>query len=234
MGSAPSVVADHVLFDNPNYHDVVINYRQTKTYAHKAILALRSKFFLKAFTKGFLETKGKTIELDFDEDPKAVLALLHHCYELPYNDASIIGPNKGPNLAFHASVFKIADKYDCPSLRDKILDNFEDYAAESSSILDGPFDELFEVHAMIYGEKLADNRLRKAADKYLKHNIYHILQHKSLKSFQEEEGSLSGTLMEIFLGCTTVATLRICFKCRVKIQGPSVDHKCQGRLTFER
>ncbi|THW03437.1 hypothetical protein D6D24_10705 [Aureobasidium pullulans] len=222
------------LFDNANYHDVVVHFRQTKTYAHKPILALKSTFFLKSFTKGWMETKAKIIELDPEDDPKAVMALLHQCYELPYNDVSIVGPTEGPNLPFHAMVFRIADKYDCPSLRDKVLDNFEDFAQNTNNILEVPYSEILNVYALLWKDSLADGRLRKAADKYLKHNIYHILQHKNLQAFQEEEASFSGKLLEVFLTCTTVDTLKLCSKCKLKIHGPSADHKCQGRLTFER
>ncbi|KAI5198103.1 hypothetical protein E4T38_07664 [Aureobasidium subglaciale] len=67
--------------------------------------------------------KADVYPLDGDDDPEDVLAMLRHMYGMRYNQHPqnrSIFPNAVEALKGYIRTYHVADKYDCPSLRNSI------------------------------------------------------------------------------------------------------------------
>ncbi|THZ89039.1 hypothetical protein D6C84_00389 [Aureobasidium pullulans] len=81
------------VFNDSQDSDIIIQFGDNKVYAHRVILRMRSPYFDRALRSNFAVAKSPVFHLDGDDDIDAIYAMLRHI------------------------VFKVADKYDCPSLR---------------------------------------------------------------------------------------------------------------------
>ncbi|KAH0360350.1 hypothetical protein KCU65_g9457, partial [Aureobasidium melanogenum] len=119
----------HSLFNDKTLSDVQIRLRHGQhIFAHKPLLAQQSEWFFRAFTGNFPVASSKEICLDDeDDDPEAILAVIRHIYGFPYDYLYESGPPFTfviTDLMFHINVFTAADKYDVPSLRVLVVENF--------------------------------------------------------------------------------------------------------------
>lgn len=86
---------------------------------------------------GWKETHSREMNLGDNEDATVMRAMIRHLYYLPYDQMidekqevnKGIAHEKGKShlsmdLMFHVNVFKIADKYESPSLRVLVVENF--------------------------------------------------------------------------------------------------------------
>ncbi|KAF1359837.1 hypothetical protein EJ07DRAFT_42167, partial [Lizonia empirigonia] len=76
------------LFNSPTLSDVTIKQitkGETREYhAHKAVLCMESRYFLKAFTGNFKEATDNVITL-YDDDPDQFEFLLKYIYTYQYD-----------------------------------------------------------------------------------------------------------------------------------------------------
>lgn len=72
--------------------------------------------------------KSPVFHLGGDDDVGAVYAMLRHMYNMPYNKHPANRPLFANYLKQYIEVFKVADKYDCPSLRHIAQMGFRDEA----------------------------------------------------------------------------------------------------------
>ncbi|THX36763.1 hypothetical protein D6D11_09382, partial [Aureobasidium pullulans] len=120
--SSPVPLANPKIFNNEENSDIIITFNGQKIYAHRIILRMWSPFFERALTSNFPVAQSDTFSLGDDDNPEAVWAMLRHMYHFEY--AFDTDLNTDNALDYHIDVYEIADKYDCPSLRGKAIQNF--------------------------------------------------------------------------------------------------------------
>ncbi|THW89271.1 hypothetical protein D6C90_07966 [Aureobasidium pullulans] len=105
------------VFNDSQDSDIIIQFGDNKVYAHRVILRMWSPYFDRALRSNFAVAKSPVFHLGGDDDVGAVYAILRHMYNMPYNKHPANRPPFGNDLKHHIEVFKVADKYDCLSLR---------------------------------------------------------------------------------------------------------------------
>ncbi|KAH4120972.1 hypothetical protein HBI73_160100 [Parastagonospora nodorum] len=108
-------------YNSPTLSDVVICYGDNGErvfYGHKLQLSAKAQWFENAFTHGFAETGTDKVTLH-EDDPAAVEGMLKHIYgkQLIDLDCTVI-----EDVFFAIGLYRIADKYDCPSLETEAPD----------------------------------------------------------------------------------------------------------------
>ncbi|KAG9530516.1 hypothetical protein KCU93_g2682, partial [Aureobasidium melanogenum] len=230
MGVTNSTPKKNNLFNVDTLSDVTVKFSRISIHAHKSILSLNSNYFHKAFSGKWQEATGKEIDLKSSDNPNAIQALLRHCYNLPYDDVSVT--TKGSyNLAFHADVFLVGDKYEVDNLCDTVLENFEDFA-KSVSIYEVEREDVMEAYKIVFAGKLSDDRLQKAVKKYLNHNIIKFIQDKRLEHFLQPEDTLIAAMFQLTINNTNAKSIRLCQKCGGKIHGRLENHACETPIVY--
>ncbi|EAT89672.2 hypothetical protein SNOG_02941 [Parastagonospora nodorum SN15] len=108
-------------YNSPTLSDVVICYGNNGEgvfYGHKLQLSAKAQWFEKAFTHGFAETSADKVTLH-EDDPAAVEGMLKHIYGKQLIDLDCTGIE---DVFFAIELYRIADKYDCPSLETEAPD----------------------------------------------------------------------------------------------------------------
>ncbi|KAH6370936.1 hypothetical protein HBI34_106750 [Parastagonospora nodorum] len=111
--------------DSPILSDVTICYGDAGELtfeAHKVILCAHSHWFKAAFTGGFKESEAKTIRL-IGDNPASVNAMLTWVYK----QQSLLSTTEEfsiPNMIYCVELFRVADKYDLPTLCSNIQISF--------------------------------------------------------------------------------------------------------------
>ncbi|THY78124.1 hypothetical protein D6C86_00228 [Aureobasidium pullulans] len=108
--SGPVAFANSKIFNIEENSDIILTFNGQKIYAHRIILRMWSPFFERALTSKFAVAQSQTFSLGDDDSPEAIWAMFH-----------LNGENA---LDYHIDVYEIADKYDCPSLRQKAVQGF--------------------------------------------------------------------------------------------------------------
>ncbi|KAF2475210.1 uncharacterized protein BDR25DRAFT_301007 [Lindgomyces ingoldianus] len=119
------------LFNDSRLSDVTIHQvsgGEIREYkAHRALLAIYSKWFLNAFIGPYKEAKTDAIEMH-DDDPDAFRFVLKYMYTDHYDDEEIkemIGYDPSNVFLPHIKIFIVADKYDIERLRSEAMKNLE-------------------------------------------------------------------------------------------------------------
>lgn len=116
--------------------------------------------------------------------------MIRHMYNLPYNECGILILD---HLLFHMNVFIVADKYDIPSLREKIVPDF---------VLD--LELLWQTEAFIecvqklcgpQAVHLADPALQIAIADFFTRDPSKLMHHDSLVKMINEDTSLTGRVL---------------------------------------
>ncbi|KAJ4364906.1 hypothetical protein N0V95_000552 [Ascochyta clinopodiicola] len=110
------------LFNNSAFSDVkikhVYNGHVREYFAHKAVLCLESRYFLKMFEGGFKEATTQVIELH-DDDPDHFEFILKYIYTYRYDTGTIVklaADDLKKRVMIPISVHAVADKYDVPRI----------------------------------------------------------------------------------------------------------------------
>ncbi|THX14496.1 hypothetical protein D6D13_02705 [Aureobasidium pullulans] len=109
------------VFNSEEDSEITLVFGKNKVFAHRVILRLWSPFFKRAFKSQFPVATSPTFEFDDQEDCDVVYSMLRHMYNMPYGQH----PNNQIRSLQHCiQVFTIADKYDCPLLRETAVTQF--------------------------------------------------------------------------------------------------------------
>ena len=118
--------------------------------------------------------------------------MIRHIYDLPYSECGPLPQCPDP-LLFHMNVFIVADKYDIPSLREKIVPEFvlglqlhwrTEYFVECVQKLCGP-----------QAAHLADAALQVAIADFFTRDPSKLMVHDSLVEMINEDKSLTGRVL---------------------------------------
>jgi hypothetical protein len=150
--------------------------------------------FPSSHTDNLQVAKGPVFSLGDDDNSEIVDAMLRHMYNLPYLQPNI--KEEGNLLNFHVDVYMLADKYDCPSLRNVAVINFRRTADRylSSWGLRVTLDKcsLFKTIAEFCGpdaQQTADLSLRHEALKFCAFNYASFFTHKDFQK-QVKDGTM--------------------------------------------
>ncbi|THY89849.1 hypothetical protein D6C93_06762, partial [Aureobasidium pullulans] len=114
--------ANSKIFNIEENSDIIITFNGQKIYAHRIILRMWSPFFERALTSKFAVAQSQTFSLGDDDNSEAIWALFCHMYNFEYTFGKDLNGENA--LDYHIDVYEIADKYDCPSLRQKAVQGF--------------------------------------------------------------------------------------------------------------
>ncbi|TIA37526.1 hypothetical protein D6C79_08060, partial [Aureobasidium pullulans] len=120
--SGPVAFANSKIFNIEENSDIILTFNGQKIYAHRIILRMWSPFFERALTSKFAVAQSQTFSLGDDDSPEAIWAMFRHMYNFEYTFGKDLNGENA--LDYHIDVYEIADKYDCPSLRAKAVQNF--------------------------------------------------------------------------------------------------------------
>ncbi|THW61736.1 hypothetical protein D6D20_04807 [Aureobasidium pullulans] len=120
--SGPVAFANSKIFNIEENSDIIITFNGQKIYAHRIILRMWSPFFERALTSKFAVAQSQTFSLGDDDSPEAIWAMFRHMYNFEYTFGKELNGENA--LDYHIDVYEIADKYDCPSLRQKAVQGF--------------------------------------------------------------------------------------------------------------
>ncbi|KAH8730762.1 hypothetical protein GQ44DRAFT_699808 [Phaeosphaeriaceae sp. PMI808] len=96
-----------------NLSDLTLTFGEKSWQIHKALACSHSKWFQKAVTIGFEETKSGVITLNDDPDfANAIECMVSYFYKADYD----VSQYDTSESLLHAQIATIADKYDCASL----------------------------------------------------------------------------------------------------------------------
>ncbi|MCJ1388001.1 hypothetical protein MMC18_000845 [Xylographa bjoerkii] len=141
----------HKLLNNSDYSDFTVECG-TKTWRiHRAIVCSRSKYFKKVCDGDFKEAREATLTFE-DEDPALIEEMLLYLYNMQYPQTPS-SLRKAKDMVLDAKMYGIADKYDLPDLKQKVLTAFEPLLALHRS------DPLFtEAASHVYGMTIDSDR----------------------------------------------------------------------------
>ena len=95
---------------------------KTKYFVHKELLCQKSRYFDKAFNSGFREAIKQSITLA-DEDPTHMKSFVTWVYAGDFGNSNLGGIYvSSADYDKHLGLFFLADAYDAPALRAKIID----------------------------------------------------------------------------------------------------------------
>ncbi|KAI4722629.1 hypothetical protein E4T48_01199 [Aureobasidium sp. EXF-10727] len=190
--------------DCPKDSDIILKCGDHQWYAHRVILRLWSPFFDRSLNSGFSVAKSAIFNIDHDEpaDHEAFEAMLKHVYGMPFGEHV---DNDGSDYEYcitmfdHSiEVYKMADKYDVPSVRRAAIQLSITYLEDNS-----PFNGHSEMVRVTSAEsiasicgpdapKLADPAMRDALfDWVVKH--FDLINEKSAFSLKIKDGTLFDT-----------------------------------------
>ncbi|KAH0399124.1 hypothetical protein KCU89_g6529, partial [Aureobasidium melanogenum] len=184
------------LFNDKTLSDVQIKLRDGQSiFAHKALLARRSPWFLRAFTGKFPVASSDEICLDDeDDDPKAVRAMISHIYNLFYDQSLFT-----PDLMFHINVFAAADKYDVPSLRALVVGKLPQLMNQKWSTNQTEFCKVIQRLCGPNAADFADKSLQASAASFCSEHIMDLIKLDPFVSMLEEGEPFAGRLLTAVL-----------------------------------
>ncbi|MCJ1382100.1 hypothetical protein MMC17_005212 [Xylographa soralifera] len=141
----------HKLLNNSDYSDFTVECG-TKTWRiHRAIVCSRSKYFKKVCDGDFKEAREATLIFE-DDDSALVEEMLVYLYTMQYPQTPS-SLRKAEDMVLDAKMYGIADKYDLPDLKEKVVKAFKPLLALNRS------DPLFtEAASYIYGTTVDSDR----------------------------------------------------------------------------
>lgn len=136
--------------------------------------------------------------------------MIRHIYDLPYAHEYPDSPSG--DLIFCMNVFIVADKYDVPSLRQKVVPDFLDLLQ-----ITWKTPEFVECVQKLCGPdaiQLADSALFAVVSEFFANNVSKITYHKGLVKMVEEDKSFSGRILTGLLEPASGSTryLGVCYK----------------------
>jgi hypothetical protein len=138
----------------------------------------------------------KEVELQ-DDDPVAMLGLLRHLYDLPYNASSKPDDDKRwDSLVSHAEVFVVAEKYQMQSLQDEICGRMGFWI--DCAITEGRFskvDDFVKALREIVSRTSDNNRARSLMVRICAMNLRELQEVKAFISLLKEFGSLGADII---------------------------------------
>ncbi|KAL2026510.1 hypothetical protein VTO58DRAFT_102490 [Aureobasidium pullulans] len=224
------------LYNNESLSDITISFSGQQVIAHKAILAHKSTYFLRAFTSLFGVAASTEINLGDDDDAEAVHAMIRHIYDLPYavttnKDGQDGNVAYAPEecLKFQLNVFMVADKYHVSCLCKQVVPEFlsllqvtwtTEVFAECVQKLCGP-------EAIV----MADSSLQAAVATFFANNMSKITHHESLVKMIQQDQTFTGRVLAGILTSTLDSTrhLVVCYKPDGSVRrGPDCTGKRKG------
>ncbi|KAI4732100.1 hypothetical protein E4T49_00140 [Aureobasidium sp. EXF-10728] len=209
------------LYDNSTLSDVTIKFSDHQVYAHKAILAHKSDYFMTAFTSRF-----QKLTLEMMTIPKPFMQCFATSTTCRTPKVLELTSGSEENLVLCLNVFIVADKYDVISLRQKVIPNFRqtETFVESVKKLCGPD----AIH-------LADPSLQTAVVDFLIADISKITHHSSLVKIIEEDKSFTGRVLAGLLKPTSgsIRYLPVCHKPNHSAKsGPGCAGRAKGQSGY--
>ncbi|MCJ1398716.1 hypothetical protein MMC11_001917 [Xylographa trunciseda] len=135
----PSHDGLHKLLNNSDYSDFTVKCGAKTWRIHRAIVCSRSKYFKKVCDGDFKvrlsppvvsaskivpkEAREAILTLE-DEDPDLIEEMLVYLYTMQYPQTPS-GLRKAKDMVLDAKMYGIADKYDLPDMKQKVLKAFE-------------------------------------------------------------------------------------------------------------
>ncbi|THZ60531.1 hypothetical protein D6C86_04964 [Aureobasidium pullulans] len=225
---------DEDLFNNEQLSDVTVKFSGQQLFAHKAVLARKSKYFYRAFTGKFPVASSNEIDLGDDETPEAIIAMIRYIYDLPYDKVLEGKPVDDTSayitkddLPFHIAVFTAADKYDVCTLRPLIVKRFEELmeATWKGKQFAADIQKLIGPSAGVS----ADNTLRAAAAAFCAKNLTELVKEDSFVKMIQKEEPFTGRLLTDLLGTkeSDSITLKRC-------TAPSCHNKAEKDVSYHK
>jgi hypothetical protein len=150
------------------------------------------------------------IDLGDDDDTEAVHAMIRRIYDIPYARKNVEISDE--DLVFCMNVFIIADKYDVPSLREKVVPGF--MAEIQSAWYSKEFVECVQKLCGPDAIHLADSALQEAVAGFFINNMSKLTYHDSLVMMIKGDKSFTGRILAGMLEKTSGSTryLGVCHK----------------------
>ncbi|KAG9652277.1 hypothetical protein KCU64_g8417, partial [Aureobasidium melanogenum] len=188
------------LYNDKTLSDVEIKLRdEQRIFGHKAFLARRSEWFLRAFTGNFPVASSDEICLDDeDDDPKAIRAMIRHIYDLFY-EQDLFTSQFILDLMFHVNVFAAADKYDVPSLRAVVVHKFPQLMNQRWSTSQTEFCKVIQRLCGPNAANFADESLQASAASFCSEHIMDLIKLDPFVSMLEEGEPFAGRLLTAVL-----------------------------------
>ncbi|KEQ61160.1 uncharacterized protein M437DRAFT_26213, partial [Aureobasidium melanogenum CBS 110374] len=191
-------------FNNEFLSDVTLKFGGQQLSCHKVVLARKSEYFFRAFSSQFPVASSNEVDLGDDEDPEAILAMIRHIYDLPYDmmiegntvdDSAPYSTNE--DLLFHINVYAVADKYDVPSLRPIVVKKFEDLM-EITWESDDFVARIQKLTGPSMGH-IADPSVQAAAAAFCAKHLHKLAKQDNFVEMIQDEGPFVGRLLVRFL-----------------------------------
>ncbi|KAG9592706.1 hypothetical protein KCU77_g4249, partial [Aureobasidium melanogenum] len=205
------------LYNNNTLSDITVKFNGRQVYAHKAILAQKSAYFMTAFTSLLPVATSEEVDLGVDDDSEAVHAMVRYIYDLPYaQQVTDIPGSSEESLVSCLNVFTAADKYDVASLRPMVVKRFED---------------LMETNWESESFATSIQKLTAAAAAFCAKNLPKLIKQDEFVNMIQEEEPFTGRLLTDFLtgGSIETVQLRTCNQNSCRNKEPSASN-LQGLL----
>ncbi|KAJ4137127.1 hypothetical protein NW768_002707 [Fusarium equiseti] len=111
-------------YNNKDLSDAIIRCEDKEFAVHKLVLCSHSEYFIKQFSGQWTESVDGIINIA-DFDVTVVEAMVHFMYHRGYDV-----PSEQSAMAFHATVYQIADKYNMQSMKQHARSRFSTVAVE--------------------------------------------------------------------------------------------------------
>ncbi|KAF7188210.1 hypothetical protein HII31_10495 [Pseudocercospora fuligena] len=118
-------------YGDKRFSDFTVICHGKEYHVHRVLVSTQSKWFEACCTAPFKEAADRSVTLH-EDDPVAIEKMFQYFYQGEYDTIITATPpkleEKGPSNAIqlHAYVYVVAEKYDCPTLRDQALEGFRD------------------------------------------------------------------------------------------------------------
>ncbi|MCJ1287099.1 hypothetical protein MMC26_006447 [Xylographa opegraphella] len=112
----------HKLLNNSDYSDFTVECGTKTWHIHRAIVCSRSKYFKRVCDGDFKEAREASLNF-VDEDPALIEQMLVYLYTMQYPQTAL-NLRKAKDMVLDAKMYGIADKYDLPDLKQKVLKAF--------------------------------------------------------------------------------------------------------------
>ncbi|KAF1345122.1 hypothetical protein BDV97DRAFT_41648 [Delphinella strobiligena] len=203
-------------YNDPAFSDVKLRLNGgDEIYAHKFVLSNKSGFFYEVFTGSFRKVEEVYINL-FDDDPRAVVAMLRHVYDHSYDMVpSLAGGRRVKELLFYAEVFIVAERYDVPTLMTEVARDFKQLAETNYNTVDF----LNAIQKLYHFENAADKTLHKCVQEICQKNIGELLQETEFVEMLELVAPLTAHLLTDIIAESNKAlkpalyTMTFCSEC---------------------
>ncbi|QPC62732.1 hypothetical protein HYE67_004963 [Fusarium culmorum] len=175
------------------FADAVINCKGQVFNIHRVVLSAHSNYFAKALGGNWKESIERKIEIQ-NFDPIIVQAMLCFVYTFDYN-----APSDDKSMLFHAEVYKFADIYDIPALKDCSKKKF------ASAITDGwnTDDFPYAISEVYKNTPLEDRGLRDLAVAVARNHINTLIGRDDFSKLLRKTADFSADLIPFLCGGTS-------------------------------